>query len=136
MDVLGPMPYVASNMMLDAAFQRGARNYWKSHFLHELSDDAIGALIEQFDRVPTADESDCRSSTFTARRTGFPSRTRRTRCGHRLQRAARRRNGSIRLMTNAASRGAVAPMRRCSRSSARGRYMNYLAEDDMASLRI
>jgi FAD/FMN-containing dehydrogenase len=52
-DVLGPMPYVASNMMLDESFQKGSRNYWKSHFLHELSDGAIDALIEQFDRLPT-----------------------------------------------------------------------------------
>jgi hypothetical protein len=27
MDVMGPMPYAASNMMLDDAFPKGARNY-------------------------------------------------------------------------------------------------------------
>jgi len=53
MDAIGPMPYVASNMMLDAAFPVGARNYWKSHFLHELSDGAIDALVAQMDRMPT-----------------------------------------------------------------------------------
>jgi FAD/FMN-containing dehydrogenase len=52
-DVLGPMSYVASNMMLDESFQKGSRNYWKSHFLHELSDGAIDALLDQFDRLPT-----------------------------------------------------------------------------------
>jgi len=53
MDVLGPMPYVASNMMLDESFQKGARNYWKSHFLQDLSDGAIDALLDQYDRLPT-----------------------------------------------------------------------------------
>jgi FAD/FMN-containing dehydrogenase len=53
MDVMGPMPYVASNMMLDESFQKGARNYWKSHFLPELTDGAIEALVEAFDRLPT-----------------------------------------------------------------------------------
>ena len=53
MDVLGPMPYVASNMMLDDAFQKGARNYWKSHFINELSDGVIDALIAGFHSLPT-----------------------------------------------------------------------------------
>jgi FAD/FMN-containing dehydrogenase len=53
MDVMGPMPYTASNMMLDDAFPVGARNYWKSHFLHELSDAAIDTLIGHFQTLPT-----------------------------------------------------------------------------------
>jgi hypothetical protein len=53
MDVLGPMPYVASNMMLDDAFQKGARNYWKSHFLPDLTDATIDVLLDQFSRLPT-----------------------------------------------------------------------------------
>ncbi|HEX5069760.1 MAG TPA: FAD-binding oxidoreductase [Vicinamibacterales bacterium] len=53
MDMMGPMPYVASNMMLDDAFQKGARNYWKSHFLNELPDGAIDALIDGFNALPT-----------------------------------------------------------------------------------
>jgi FAD/FMN-containing dehydrogenase len=53
MDLLGPMPYVASNMMLDDAFQKGSRNYWKSHFVTELSDGVIDALIDNFSRLPT-----------------------------------------------------------------------------------
>jgi FAD/FMN-containing dehydrogenase len=41
MDVIGPMPYSVLNSMLDASFPRGARNYWKSHFIDRLTDDAI-----------------------------------------------------------------------------------------------
>jgi len=53
MDVLGPMPYVASNMMFDDSFVKGSRNYWKSHFAAELSDGLIGALIDAFEKLPT-----------------------------------------------------------------------------------
>jgi FAD/FMN-containing dehydrogenase len=54
MDVIGPMPYSALNSMLDASFPRGARNYWKSHFMDQLTDEAIDALIGQFAGCPSA----------------------------------------------------------------------------------
>lgn len=53
MDVLGPIPYSQLNMMLDGSFPKGARNYWKSHFLPALDDAAIDALIDQFVQVPS-----------------------------------------------------------------------------------
>jgi FAD/FMN-containing dehydrogenase len=53
MDALGPMPYGQLNGMLDAAFPRGALNYWKSSFLSRLSDDAIDTMIDCFARCPT-----------------------------------------------------------------------------------
>jgi FAD/FMN-containing dehydrogenase len=53
MDVVGPMPYCQLNRMLDAAFPKGALNYWKSNFLVELSDEAIDTMIECFARCPT-----------------------------------------------------------------------------------
>lgn len=53
MDAIGPMPYSQLNSMLDAAYPKGALNYWKSSFLAELSDDAIDTMIESFARCPT-----------------------------------------------------------------------------------
>jgi FAD binding domain/Berberine and berberine like len=53
MDVLGPMPYAATNMMLDPTFNSGWRTYWKSHFMPELTDGAIDTLVDHFTRVPT-----------------------------------------------------------------------------------
>jgi FAD/FMN-containing dehydrogenase len=53
MDAMGPIPYVALNGMLDGAFPKGARNYWKSHFLSELSDAAIDAAVDRFAACPT-----------------------------------------------------------------------------------
>jgi len=53
MDALGPMPYCQLNGMLDAAYPKGALNYWKSSFLRQLTDDAIDTLVDSFARCPT-----------------------------------------------------------------------------------
>ncbi len=53
LDGIGPMSYCELNSMLDAGYPKGALNYWKSTFLRELSDDAIGTMIECFARCPT-----------------------------------------------------------------------------------
>ena len=53
LDNLGPMAYCAQNAMLDAAYPRGALNYWKGNFLSALSDDAIDTMIECFATCPT-----------------------------------------------------------------------------------
>ncbi|MEO6399153.1 MAG: FAD-binding oxidoreductase [Tepidiformaceae bacterium] len=53
MDALGPIPYSALNSMLDGGFPKGARNYWKSSFLAELSDGAIEAMTAQFATCPS-----------------------------------------------------------------------------------
>jgi FAD/FMN-containing dehydrogenase len=53
MDMMGPLPYTAANMMLDATFLSGSRNYWKSHFLPALPDAAMEALIAHFAEAPT-----------------------------------------------------------------------------------
>ena len=49
MDMMGPIPYCAQNGLLDAAFPKGALNYWKSQFLTDLTDDSIKMLVEGFD---------------------------------------------------------------------------------------
>ena len=46
MDHMGPIPYCMHNSLLDAAFPKGALNYWKAQFLKELTDDAIRTLVE------------------------------------------------------------------------------------------
>ena len=50
---VGLMPYPAVNMMFDEAYPRGALNYWKSSFVRDLSDEAIGELIERFAVTPS-----------------------------------------------------------------------------------
>ena len=53
MDVIGPMPYCQVNAMLDAAYPKGALNYWKSNFLVRLSDEALRTMIDCFAKCPT-----------------------------------------------------------------------------------
>jgi hypothetical protein len=51
-DVFGPMPYVDLQRMLDEYFPPGHQNYWKSNFLHALSDEAIDVFVECAARRP------------------------------------------------------------------------------------
>jgi FAD/FMN-containing dehydrogenase len=53
MDVVGPMPYTAVNMLFDAGFPRGALNYWKSNFLAALPDAAIDTMIDRLRAAPS-----------------------------------------------------------------------------------
>jgi FAD/FMN-containing dehydrogenase len=45
-DLLGPMPYIAFQAMLDPFAPHGLRNYWRGEHLTELSDDAIDAYTD------------------------------------------------------------------------------------------
>jgi FAD/FMN-containing dehydrogenase len=53
LDSVGPTSYEETNKMLDAGFPRGALNYWKSNFVSELSEQAIDTLISQFASCPS-----------------------------------------------------------------------------------
>jgi hypothetical protein len=52
-DMLGPLPYVAQQSMLDAALPPNLHNYWKGDFLAELSDTVINTIVEHVARVPS-----------------------------------------------------------------------------------
>jgi len=53
MDAMGPIEYSQMNSMLDAGYPRGARNYWKSSFLDELTDDAIETMARCYETCPS-----------------------------------------------------------------------------------
>jgi FAD/FMN-containing dehydrogenase len=53
MDAMGPISYCQQNGLLDASLPKGALNYWKAHFLVDLSDEAIEAIIDQFGACPS-----------------------------------------------------------------------------------
>jgi FAD/FMN-containing dehydrogenase len=53
MDTIGPMTYCGLNVMLDGGYPKGALNYWKSHFLRDLSDEAIETMIDAFEKCPS-----------------------------------------------------------------------------------
>src|SRR5579884_1781407 len=53
-DVLaGPIEYTTLNSLLDAAYPRGALNYWKSSFLDSFSDEAIAVMVDEFAACPS-----------------------------------------------------------------------------------
>jgi FAD/FMN-containing dehydrogenase len=53
MDAMGPMPYTQLNAMLDESYPRGARNYWKSRFIDELSDVSVDTIVDAFMKCPS-----------------------------------------------------------------------------------
>ena len=52
-DLVGPMPYVALQRMLDDGFQPGAHVYWRSHFLTGLPDEAIAIMVDGANSAPS-----------------------------------------------------------------------------------
>jgi len=53
MDAIGPIPYSVMNGLFDAGFAKGTLNYWKSSFVTDLSDDAIGIIVDRFSACPS-----------------------------------------------------------------------------------
>jgi FAD/FMN-containing dehydrogenase len=51
-DVLGPMPYTAIQGMFDAGTPRGSRNYWRSGYVQELTDEAIDTINAAVPGIP------------------------------------------------------------------------------------
>jgi hypothetical protein len=52
-DLFGPTPYTSMQQLFDAAYPAGRRNYWKSSFIDDISDEAIDTLVDWFERVPS-----------------------------------------------------------------------------------
>jgi hypothetical protein len=53
LDLVGPMPYVALQSMIDQTAPHGWQFYDRQHFLDEVSDGFIDALLAGFETVPT-----------------------------------------------------------------------------------
>jgi FAD/FMN-containing dehydrogenase len=45
-DLVAPIPYVVMQQMLDATCPYGIHSYWKSNFMHDLTDDGIETFVE------------------------------------------------------------------------------------------
>ncbi|MDT3433729.1 FAD-binding oxidoreductase [Haloarcula sp. 1CSR25-25] len=48
-DAVQPMPYTELQSFVDDRWEEGSRNYWKSHFFDELTDEAIETMVEYCD---------------------------------------------------------------------------------------
>jgi FAD/FMN-containing dehydrogenase len=53
LDLVGPMPYVALQSMIDATAPHGGGYHDRMHYLPEVGDGFIDALVAGFERVPT-----------------------------------------------------------------------------------
>ena len=54
-DVIGPHPFTTWQTMFDPLLNAGARNYWKSHDLDDLSDAAIEVIVDGVRTLPTSE---------------------------------------------------------------------------------
>jgi FAD/FMN-containing dehydrogenase len=52
-DMIGPMPYVQVQRMMDDGFPAGRHNYWKSNFLKGLDEEAIHIIVDHVAKVPS-----------------------------------------------------------------------------------
>jgi FAD/FMN-containing dehydrogenase len=52
-DLIAAMPYTALQTASDAAYPSGRQNYWKSHYVDEITDDVVATLIEHAPRMPS-----------------------------------------------------------------------------------
>jgi FAD/FMN-containing dehydrogenase len=52
-DLVAPMPYTTLQTASDASYPDGQRNYWKSHYVDEISGEMIGRLMEHAPRMPS-----------------------------------------------------------------------------------
>lgn len=68
-EAIGMNPWVGWQSGFDALVEHGARNYWKSHHLKDLSDDGIDKIVEFAGRMPS-DECE----VFIPHMEGAPSR--------------------------------------------------------------
>jgi hypothetical protein len=50
-DLMGPIPYVAMQSLLDALYPAGVSNYFKAGFMDEISDQSIDAMVEQYGAI-------------------------------------------------------------------------------------
>jgi len=53
-DMIDTLPYPVMNTLLDDAYPRGARNYWKSAFFKEFDDEAVEVMTAAFQKAPSA----------------------------------------------------------------------------------
>lgn len=52
-DLVAPMPYVAQQALMTAAFPHGRQNYWKSSTMRALSNAAIDTIVDFAARIPS-----------------------------------------------------------------------------------
>ena len=130
---VGPMPYPVMNTLLDAGYPAGSLNYWLSSFTRGLPDELIDIAGRAVRVRPVADVGDPvralpRRRDARRRRPTPPCRTA-TKAGT----SSSRPSGRTRPTPTRTSPGRARRSPRCARTSATGRWLNYLGDDQAAT---
>jgi len=131
LDAMGPIPYTAMNGLLDAAYPKGALNYWKSGFLSDLTDDAIDAILAGFQQCPASmsavlvEHMHGAATRVPVGATAFPHRQPGFNCGVLGEWADPGQTVSCTSWVRACYNGLLPFM-------TAGRYVNYLGDDETA----
>jgi FAD/FMN-containing dehydrogenase len=129
MATIGRMEYCQQTSMLDAAYPRGALNYWKSSFLADLNDEAIRTMIDCFAKCPSPmsqvflEHIHGAATRVGVSDTAFPHRTE----GYNLLLLSQWMDSSDNDRCIAWARDTYAAMQPF---TAAGRYVNYLDDDE------
>ena len=114
-DEVAPIPYRKVQTLLDEAFVRGRRYYFKSNFTRRISDEVIAVLVERF-RPRLRRCRWCIFSNWATRRTGSTRQLQPSATGTRCASGAVTPSGWIRRKTPRISAGRARWRRRCARS--------------------
>jgi len=52
-DIIGPIPYVGQQSLLDQAMPPNLLNYWKADFINSVNDDIIDVAVDAHSRIPS-----------------------------------------------------------------------------------
>jgi FAD/FMN-containing dehydrogenase len=131
MDAFGPIAYTALNGMLDGAFPKGALNYWKSHFVDHLTDAAIDMLIDRFAMAVSPMDQ-----VFLEHFHGAPTRVPVENTAYAMRGTGYNTLVLAQWTDSAVSERCIGWAREgyadLTRFAGPRRYLNYLADDDMA----
>jgi hypothetical protein len=53
LDQVGSIPYTAAQQLIDGFYPTGLQSYWKSSFLHKITDEAIDTMVAYCNKRPT-----------------------------------------------------------------------------------
>jgi hypothetical protein len=53
-DIIGPLPYVAQQSLLEQASPPGLRSYWKAEFIDRVTDPFADMWVQAYEHVPSA----------------------------------------------------------------------------------
>jgi hypothetical protein len=53
LDVLGPIPYLGQQSLLEQAMPPNLLNYWKADFIPDVSDEVAAVAVDAYSRVPS-----------------------------------------------------------------------------------